>query len=157
MNYYLTETWTVSRGRETYGYNICTIRAYSSVWEKTKGVELANASCKGGGYDMAGTSLADCLAALPDVQQALQRLITKETAETFQDVDGTYRNPNTKYYGSFLKADGTVSLDGGVGTSTVLEIFQAAGVNVTPNYQKKRGGKLDRIGWFVRECNPQES
>ena len=43
--------WTVSRGRETYGYNICSL--YSN------GVKVS--SCNGGGYDMQGVCLANYL------------------------------------------------------------------------------------------------
>lgn len=39
--------WTVSRGRDTYGYNIC------SLWVDGRKVS----ACNGGGYDMEGTSL----------------------------------------------------------------------------------------------------
>lgn len=44
--------WTVSRGRETYGYNICTLFVDGS----------KVAACNGGGYDMQGTSLGDWVA-----------------------------------------------------------------------------------------------
>lgn len=43
--------WTVSRGRDTYGYNIC------SLWLDGSKVS----SCNGGGYDMQGTAFADWL------------------------------------------------------------------------------------------------
>ena len=44
--------WTVSRGRDTYGYNICSLFV--------DGVKVA--ACNGGGYDMQGTSLGTWLA-----------------------------------------------------------------------------------------------
>ncbi len=44
--------WSVSRGRDTYGYNIC------SLW--VDGVKVA--SCNGGGYDMVGTVLGSYIA-----------------------------------------------------------------------------------------------
>lgn len=47
----LTVTWTVSRGRDTYGYNIVTLRERGDVV----------ARCNGGGYDMRGTVFADWL------------------------------------------------------------------------------------------------
>lgn len=47
----LEEKWTLSKGRDTYGYNIC------SLWSHYGKV----ASCNGGGYDMQGTSLAEFL------------------------------------------------------------------------------------------------
>ena len=45
--YTLIFKWTVSRGRDTYGYNICSLFVDG---EK-------EASCNGGGYDMKGTVL----------------------------------------------------------------------------------------------------
>lgn len=44
--------WTVSRGRNSYGYNICTLYV-----DRGK-----RASCNGGGYDMKGTSLGHWIA-----------------------------------------------------------------------------------------------
>lgn len=44
--------WSVSRGRDTYGYNICTLYA--------DGERVAR--CNGGGYDMQGTVLGHFLA-----------------------------------------------------------------------------------------------
>lgn len=45
--------WTVSRGRDTYGYNICTLYV--------DGRKVAR--CNGGGYDMKGTCLGSFIAA----------------------------------------------------------------------------------------------
>lgn len=50
--YNLEFKWTVSRGRDTYGYNICTLYV---------GGRKVSA-CNGGGYDMQGTSLGEWLA-----------------------------------------------------------------------------------------------
>ena len=44
--------WGKSRGRDTYGYNICTLQV--------DGAKVA--SCNGGGYDMKGTCLGDWVA-----------------------------------------------------------------------------------------------
>jgi hypothetical protein len=44
--------WTISRGRETYGYNICSLYADG---EKVS-------SCNGGGYDMKGVALGNYIA-----------------------------------------------------------------------------------------------
>lgn len=41
--------WTVSKGRDTYGYNICSLYINGS----------KVSSCNGGGYDMKGTALGD--------------------------------------------------------------------------------------------------
>ena len=50
--YNLKFRWTTSRGRDTYGYNICSLLVNG---EKV-------AACNGGGYDMEGTSLGDWIA-----------------------------------------------------------------------------------------------
>ncbi len=50
--YILEYKWTVSRGRESYGYNIC------SLYVDGKKVS----SCNGGGYDMKGTALGNWIA-----------------------------------------------------------------------------------------------
>lgn len=47
--YNLTFKWTVSRGRNTYGYNICSLYV--------DGIKVS--SCNGGGYDMQGTCFAE--------------------------------------------------------------------------------------------------
>lgn len=44
--------WTISRARDTYGYNVCTLHA--------DGRKVAR--CNGGGYDMKGTCLGDFIA-----------------------------------------------------------------------------------------------
>lgn len=44
--------WTISRGRDTYGYNICSLYL--------DGRKVA--ACNGGGYDMKGTSLGNFIA-----------------------------------------------------------------------------------------------
>ncbi len=49
MRQVLKFKWTVSRGRDTYGYNIC------SLWIDRHKVS----SCNGGGYDMKGTALGN--------------------------------------------------------------------------------------------------
>ena len=45
----LSFSWGTSRGRDTYGYNICTMKA--------NGQKVSQ--CNGGGYDMKGTCLGD--------------------------------------------------------------------------------------------------
>lgn len=52
MDKTLTFKWTVSRARDTYGYNIC------SLYVDRQKVS----SCNGGGYDMQGTALGDWVA-----------------------------------------------------------------------------------------------
>ena len=53
--------WTVSRGRETYGLNICTLYVQTG-WNKPKKV----ASCTRCGYDVPGACLAEYMQAHPE-------------------------------------------------------------------------------------------
>lgn len=50
--HHLEFRWTTSRGRDTYGYNICALYV--------DGVKVS--SCNGGGYDMEGTALGNWIA-----------------------------------------------------------------------------------------------
>ena len=65
-NYYLSFKWTVSRGRNTYGYNIC------SLYVNGKKVT----SCNGGGYDMKGTCLGDWIE--KEFQEEVKKLDPKK-------------------------------------------------------------------------------
>ena len=49
--YQLQFKWSVSRGRDTYGYDICSLYV--------DGIKVS--SCNGGGYDMKGTAFGDWL------------------------------------------------------------------------------------------------
>lgn len=116
--------WTVSRGRDTYGYNICTLYV--------NGDRVS--SCSGGGYDMQGTALGDWIEA-----QFSEELKTLEAHWT----EGEYPNDNYKRHGLcglyFLRAGAKystvgsweegdrVSVDGGVGFSCMKEILLALG------------------------------
>lgn len=61
MNDALNFKWTVSRGRDTYGYNICTLYV--------NGQKVSR--CNGGSYDMQGTCLGTYIA-----QAYANRLVT---------------------------------------------------------------------------------
>lgn len=98
MKYSLEFKWTVSRGRDTYGYNICSLyvngkKAYS---------------CNGGGYSMDGTCLGDWME--KEFQDELKTL----------DVE--------KYYGLRKYDDGDVIyVDGACGFSSMKRILEALG------------------------------
>ncbi len=71
--------WTVSRGRDTYGYNICTLYV--------DGDKVSR--CNGGGYDMEGTCLGEYIAnAFKD------RLLKLRLKEKLYGL--TFHNPNWK-------------------------------------------------------------
>ena len=65
--------WTVSRARDTYGYNICTLYV-----DGTKATR-----CNGGGYDMEGTCLGDWIA--KEFKNELMKLNTEFYGLTYHD------------------------------------------------------------------------
>jgi len=83
---HLEYKWTVSRGRDTYGYNICTLYA--------DGRKVSR--CDGGGYDMEGTCLGSFLA-----KRYADRLVALKTKDFPRGHDGkrafyglTFHDPN---------------------------------------------------------------
>ena len=80
MSEYLTIKWTVSRARDTYGFNVCTLT-------DTRG---RKARCNGGGYDMTGTVVGDYLGAW---YQDELLAIKDRAASTYDKITGeTVRN-----------------------------------------------------------------
>jgi hypothetical protein len=73
--FYLEFKWTVSRARDSYGYNVCTLYV--------DGEKVSR--CNGGGYDMHGTCLGNWAA-----QQFKQELINNK----IEHYGLTYHNPN---------------------------------------------------------------
>ena len=71
--------WTVSRGRDTYGYNVCTLYV--------DGDKISR--CNGGGYDMEGTCLGDYIAVA--FKDKLLKLKLKEKLYGL-----TFHNPDWK-------------------------------------------------------------
>ena len=67
--------WTISRARDSYGYNICSLNVNS---EKVS-------SCNGGGYDMKGTALGNWMATR--FKDELLKLDKEFYGLTFHDPD----------------------------------------------------------------------
>lgn len=128
-------SWSVSRGRDTYGYNICRLDSRASG---------ARYRCSGGGYDMVGTVLADMLCA--EYQPLLRALADRNWSI---GKDPGYSTPGYRVfpdlYGMTVKPDGTVHLDGACGKESVIRVAEAAGIEVRGDYNKR--GHLD--GFFV--------
>lgn len=108
--------WTVSRGQDTYGYNICSLYVNG-----VKGF-----SCNGGGYDMKGTVFANYLQEV--YQDRLQALNSndfygmwfyKNNGTAVERVD-TYKESNKK--GAYL--------DGGCGMDAMRKISKAIGLEM---------------------------
>jgi len=107
MTEYLELKWSVSRGRETYGYNIATLRTQDG----------KRYTCNGGGYDMIGTVFG---AWLQDVHQA-----------------GLTRLDVSQYYGATKRDDGSVHLDGACGLESIRDIAKALGLTVKATTDRK--------------------
>lgn len=110
--------WTVSRGQDTYGYNICSLYI--------DGVKVS--SCNGGGYDMQGTCLADWLV---EIEQDQLKHLTANYGSSTPDGRGyyglSYRNPKTKKRQRRWTVGCSVLLDGGCGFSPIERIGNRIG------------------------------
>jgi hypothetical protein len=132
---YLSLKWSVSRGRETSGYNICTVRD-----EDGKAYR-----CNGGGFDMVGTSFGLWLA--ENYQNELMKLPDERGVQ----------NESRKYYGmskSERKGKPYVYLDGGCGLECMIRIADAIGLRVTRDYDRAdRRRKFETRGWFIEDTH----
>ena len=113
--------WTISRGRDSYDYNIC------SLWQRGQKV----ASCNGGGYDMIGTVFAQWLCNnYMDRLEKLPKFITIRGYKTELYGLSHYDSKRHKY----LKRKGKNTrtyVDGACGISSVERIAKAAGISIT--------------------------
>lgn len=107
--------WTVSRGQNTYGYNICTLYV--------DGQKVSN--CNGGGYDMQGTCLANWLELV-----ALEQLKHIKSS-TYYGL--FFWNPKTKKRQKRYSKGCEVNLDGACG----IESMQRIGVAIGYKFQYK--------------------
>jgi len=111
--YRLKFKWTVSRGRDTYGYNIC------SLWVDGNKVS----SCNGGGYDMKGTALAQW------AQETFPEKVKKLNAETYYGLHFFNKKKRT-YHPKFRKGY-SMWLDGACGFDCIKRILGAIGFSFT--------------------------
>lgn len=132
---HLSLSWSVSRGQDTYGYNICRLDSRDS-GKRYK--------CMGGGYDMIGTVFGEWLVA--EHQEALQALFAKYPAEPYALTGWTVIK---EFYGMFKEADGNIRLDGGCGIESMIRIAEATGLEVEREYQKTGRNRGNTFGWFV--------
>lgn len=122
----LTLSWSISRGRDTYGYNIARLDS-----------KTARYKCMGGGYDMTGDCLGQWLQA--EYQDRLKSIAHRAGA-VYSKTDGyksLERTPD-RLYGMKLNQDtGKVSLDGACGPSTMIQIAEACNISVSYNGNKR--------------------
>lgn len=132
MTQYLLQTrWSVSRGRDTYGYNIC------SLYVDGKKV----ASCNGGGYDMEGTVIGDWL------MFAFQDRLLKYCRENFPE-GKTSGQPfsGVSYYTVESHGKESVHCDGAAGKNAMENIASAIGIK----FQWK-GETKNSSNWIVTD------
>lgn len=127
---HLAFTWSVSRGRDTYGYNIARLD------DTTTGKRY---TCMGGGYDMTGTVFGDWL---QDVyQDRLREIATR--AHTYWRPGTRTPNPSPDaLYGMTTHLDDPntverVTVDGGCGLSAMEQIADAIGLTVRKLWNRK--------------------
>lgn len=126
--------WTISKGRDTYGYNICTLLVDG----------MKKGKCLGGGYDMQGTSFAQWLQ--NDYQQILVNRFAKEIAEVtpadYTQYSGNCYKPISEFYGARISGkEGKplhIELDGGCGMESMKRIAEAIGIKLQWNKESDR-------------------
>ena len=111
--------WTISRGRDTYGYNICTL------WIGNARV----AACNGGGYDMSGT----CLGAW--IEKRFHEQLKQLRPSDFCGL--SFWDPKARKYRKAYRPGCIVSLDGGCGFSCMENILGKLGFRL--QYVGERG------------------
>ena len=119
---HLSLSWSVSKGANTYGYNICRLD------DRNNGKRFRTI---GGGYDMIGTVFGEWLE-------------TYYQKELLKIKDGGF-------YGMTYRADkNRVSLDGACGIESMIRIAEAIGLEVERDYITKGRRRGETIGWFVQ-------
>ena len=133
---YLSLTWSISRGRETYGYNIARLDSSATG---------ARYRTCGGGYDMVGTVIGQWLESdYQDRLQALAVALREDLVDCGYSVKGYLGHP-TKLYGLTVKPNGTVSLDGACGINAMIDVAEALGIELVWTGNRKGHTK----GYFM--------
>lgn len=116
----LALSWSISKGRDTYGYNICRLD------DRNNGKRFR---CMGGGYDMIGTVFGDWL-------------------ETYYQSE-LVKLDETKFSG-MRKLSHKVSIDGAYGIESMIRIAEAIGLEIERDYIAKGRRRGETTGWFVQ-------
>lgn len=134
LGHCLSFHWGTSRGRDTYGYAICTL--------KDNGEKAGQ--CNGGGYDMQGTSLAEWMteAFQPDLVK-----LGKKYGVSIWGVQSKSSLPEgpkaRKVYGLRLTLDEgkySAGLDGGCGMSSMQHILKLIGLRLAYRPTGRKSG-----------------
>lgn len=155
MSKILEFRWTVSKARDTYGYNICSLYV--------DGTKVA--SCNGGGYDMEGTSLGNWVEkAFKDKLMKLKEEFDGLTfhdpnydpgkavveGQTIEEREKEGKSLGLERYQEFYSASSKVptekhtvpSIDGAYGFRAVERILEAIGYKLRYIPTRKRDDKL---------------
>ena len=138
--YSLKLSWSVSRGRDTYGYNICRLDVQSPNAERPWQTDSMRYRCNGGGYDMVGTVVAEWL------QTSFQ-----DRLRVYLSTGGTERLCGLRLLLKDNKA--TALLDGACGIDSVIRIAEAIGLE----FQRTHDRKGNTTGWIVEDTTQRLS
>ena len=132
----LNISWSVSRGQDTYGYNICRLD------DVRTGKRYR--TC-GGGYDMIGSVLGEWLE--DRFQEELRALVADLPKQKYGGTSYMQISEeiNPKYYGLTISPDGKVCLDGACGVSSMQQIGRALGLK----FQWLGNRKGHTTGYFI--------
>ena len=119
---HLSLSWSVSKGANTYGYNICRLD------DRNNGKRFRTI---GGGYDMIGTVFGEWLE-------------TYYQKELLKIKDGDF------YGMTYLAYKNKVSIDGACGIESMIRIAEAIGLEVERDYIAKGRRRGETIGWFIQ-------
>lgn len=103
----LEERWSISKGYETYGYNIC------SLWFG----DIKVATCNGGGYDLQSTSISNF------INLYFQNRLNSITSENFE-------------YGLCKNVCGNNYISYGIGINAINKILKHCDMKVRVNEVK---------------------
>ena len=129
--------WSISRGRDTYGYNICSLYVY--------GQKVTD--CNGGGYDMIGTVIGELVTALFGAELSELSMSADLTNHHSDGREIKFRNPK---YGGRYESDcyglytsdydnnRKVGINGACGESAVESILNAIGYDLRYKDSKHR-------------------
>ena len=129
MSDVLQYKWSVSKGRNTFGYNICTLYV--------NGKKAAR--CNGGGYDMQGTCLAQYMRTR--FEKELKGLVGNNGSGD----DGTgyyglnFYGPKPAYerHKTYQEGD-SISLDGACGHESMVSILNALGYRMKYIFETRK-------------------
>ena len=127
--------WTISKGRDTYGYNVVTLTDTETSFKY---------QTNGGGYDMVGTVFGSWLAnkyqeeLLEIAEQANATYTSADGYKVRYEIPGDFRSRHLGFYGmTYYPEKKMISLDGACGLNEMLKISSAIGLDVKEIYTKR--------------------